>query len=75
VCLGSAEKPEAEPGNLCVYESLLESNVPREELEVEFLALRSGGNRARDATGTNGTISGYPGCPRESRIRFVGGHG
>jgi hypothetical protein len=63
VCLGSAEKPEAQPGNLCVYENLLETNENPEELEGLFLALGSGGNRTRDATGTTGTIMGIPRVP------------
>jgi hypothetical protein len=63
VCLGSAEKPEAQPGNLCVYENLLETNENPEELEGLFLALGSGGNRARGATGTNGTIMQIPKVP------------
>ncbi len=63
VCLGSAEKPEAQPGNLCVYENLLETNENPGELEVIFYALHSDGNRALKATGTNGTIMQIPRVP------------
>ncbi len=71
VCLGSAGKPEAKPGNLCVYENLLETNAPREELEVEFLALGADSSREAGA-GTTGAIMLIPQVPAGTG---VGGFG
>lgn len=71
ICSGSAGEPKAKPGNLCVYENLLETNVLREELEVQFLALESAGERSAGA-GTAGTIMRIPGVPAQPGLGGFG---
>jgi hypothetical protein len=73
VCLGSAARPEAKPGNLCVYETALETNVPRGELEPEFFALEEGG-RVGNGAGISGTIMRIFRVPAATESS-IGGYG